>query len=131
MPWVSSSFPFARGRKRLAWAGAGPDGTGVRPGGEPQGVGPAAGAGEEMTLAIASEVIRRDLLNGPGINVSGREKSGGDEVSQPLDAVGVNLIKVSSPGGHLIFCSMRSRSRTSWRPISTAVAQKPAESLAT
>ena len=63
VPWIVCTGAFSRDRERLAWAGAGPDGSVVGPPGEAEGVGPAADPGEEMTLGEASEVIRCHIDN--------------------------------------------------------------------
>jgi hypothetical protein len=54
--FVGMAFAESRDRKRLTWAGAGPDGAVVAPAGAAETVGPDADACEEVALVVASEV---------------------------------------------------------------------------
>lgn len=82
--------------ERLAGAGAGPDGEIVCPACSPEGMAPDANACEEMTLGVPGQVIWSDVTDGPLIDVPRRDVARGDEVSQPLRGVGVDLIIVTA-----------------------------------
>jgi hypothetical protein len=109
VPLVSKPAAFACLGERLAWAGASPDGTFVGPPGLPESEGPEPDAGEEMALGVAAEVIGTDVLDGPGVHVSGRKKSSCDETAEPFAFFFVDLIVV---GPHVssssrMSCSIR------------------------
>jgi hypothetical protein len=63
MPWIIGSEPFAGRRERLAWAGAGPEWSVVRPSSKSSCNGPESAAGEEVTLGEACEVIGLNFLD--------------------------------------------------------------------
>ena len=69
--FVGMAFALSRARKRLTWTGAGPDGAVVGPSGEAEGVGPAADAGEEVDLVVASEIVGMDIEDGSLVDVAG------------------------------------------------------------
>ena len=98
-PQVSSigmAFPLSSARKRLTGNGAGPDGQLVGPSGEPEGMAPTADPGEEMTLGVAFEVIRRNLFDAPLVHVAGRDQALHDQVPQPFGGIRLDLVVVGS-----------------------------------
>lgn len=69
MPLVSSPSSAACRGERLAGTARCPDGTGVGPSGEAEGLGPAADAGEEVVLRISSEIVGSDIADVPLVDV--------------------------------------------------------------
>lgn len=58
---IGMALPLSRARKRLTRTGAGPDCSTVWPSGEPEGNGPSADAGKEVTLGVAAEIVGLDV----------------------------------------------------------------------
>lgn len=96
VPLVIKPAAFACRAERLARGTGRPDGTGVGEAGEAQAVGPDANPGEEVTLAIARKIGRKDIGDTPFINIARRYQALKDEVAQPLGRVGVKFVVVSS-----------------------------------
>jgi hypothetical protein len=94
--FVGMALPLSRARKRLTGTGAGPHGSVVGPICEPEGVGPACNAGEEMALDVAAQIVGSDIDDGTLVNVAWRDESCSDEVAEPLRGEGVNLVVVRS-----------------------------------
>jgi hypothetical protein len=69
--------------ERLARAGAGPDRAIVRPSCKAQGEGPAADAGEEMTLGESHKLICSYILDAPFVHHARCNQPGRDQVAQP------------------------------------------------
>jgi len=90
------AFALSSARKRLTRAGAGPDSAVIGPSGKPERVGPSADAGKEMALVVSGEVARAHVNDASLVNVSARDEVRGDEVSEPLSGIGVNLVIVGS-----------------------------------
>jgi hypothetical protein len=91
---VGVSLSLASARKRLTRTGAGPDGAVVCPSCKTEGKAPSSDAGEEVALRVAFEIIRSDIHNAPFVNIARRNVAGGNEVTQPLGGVGVNLVVI-------------------------------------
>ena len=94
--FVGMAFALSSARKRLTRAGAGPDSAVIGPSGKPERVGPSADAGKEMALVVSGEVARAHVNDASLVNVSARDEVRGDEVSEPLSGIGVNLVIVGS-----------------------------------
>jgi len=60
---VGNAFSEAGTGKRLAWAGAGPKWTGIRPAGNPGGKRPSSDACEEVALRVTIEIGRFNVEN--------------------------------------------------------------------
>jgi hypothetical protein len=60
---VLEAFAFSGGTKRLAGAGAGPDGPVVGPSGKTEGMGPDADTREEVALGVTVEVRSSHVPN--------------------------------------------------------------------
>lgn len=93
---VGKALLRARDGERLAWAGAGPNGSAVLPSGEPESAAPPSESGEEMALRVSGKVAGLYVNDTSLVNVAGRDVSGGDEVSEPLSGEGVDFIVISS-----------------------------------
>jgi hypothetical protein len=76
VPLVSKPISFACRAERLAWAGSGPDRAVVGPAGGAKSPRPSSDAGEEVSLSVPCEVARRDINDGPIVDVTVRNKSG-------------------------------------------------------
>lgn len=70
----------------------------IRPSSFSQGTGPDADASEEMTLCIAVEVRWHDITNVARVHISEGDFAGGDEVSQELGSIGVDLVVIGAGG---------------------------------
>lgn len=92
------AFPLSRARKRLTGAGAGPDGSGVGPAGETEGMRPASNPGEEVALAISDEVVSADIDDAAIVNIAGRNERCPDEVFEPAGGIRLILVVI---GGHV------------------------------
>jgi hypothetical protein len=60
---VFDAFALTGGAEGLAGTASGPDGSGVIPSGEAEGMGPDADPGEEMALGVAAQVCRSHVPN--------------------------------------------------------------------
>jgi hypothetical protein len=78
VPLVSKPLSRACRAERLAWAGAGPNRSSVTPSSASQGKRPAADAGKEVALRVATQVVRLDILDAPFIYIAGRDLAGLD-----------------------------------------------------
>lgn len=101
MPLVSSPFSFACLAERLARTAAGPNVMVVCPTCQPEGVTPAADAGEEMTLLVSDEINGSDVFNGSVIYISVRDHARFDQFPKPCGGFGVVLVVVDT---HAILC---------------------------
>ena len=97
--------------KRLARARSAPDWFGVRPSSKPEGAGPPANSGEEMTLRVSAKIFRSDIFYAPFIHITRRYQAGCYKVPQPLRRVWVALVVI---GAHR--CPLK------WRAMWTASA---------
>lgn len=97
VPLVIKPAAFACRAERLTWARAGPHFAVIGPSCGAQGMTPDADSGEEVTLCVSSEIAWLDIYDAPFVDISGRNMSGSDQVSQPLRGVRVDLVVV---GGH-------------------------------
>ena len=70
MPLVSKSLSLACLTERLAGAASGPDGSVVRPSGEPERVGPGSDSGKEVALIVRFKVSWSDIPYIPFVYVS-------------------------------------------------------------
>jgi len=104
VPLVSKPLSSACRAERLARATPGPYRTVVGPPGEPQGVAPDADAGEEVALRVTSEVSWSNIAYVSLVYVAWRDEAGGDQISQPLRSIRVDLVVV---GRHRRSCSVR------------------------
>lgn len=95
--FVGEAFALPGRAERLAGAAPGPDRSIVGPAGKSQRVRPSADAGEEMTLGVATEIIRSNVNDTPGIDFTWRDKSSSHEISEPLSCIRIDLVVV---GGH-------------------------------
>jgi hypothetical protein len=50
-----------------------------------------------MALGVPAEIVGADLGDASFVNVAGWNKSGCDEISEPLRCIGINLVVI---GGH-------------------------------
>ena len=66
----------------------------------------AADPGEEVTLGVAFELIRRDLFDAPLVHVAGRDQPLRDQVVQPLGGIRLELVVVSC---HWLSCPLTPR----------------------
>jgi hypothetical protein len=97
--FVDMTLSLSRDRKRLTWTWPGPYGLVVIPSGETEGGAPAANAGEEMGLCVASEVVGWHVNDWALVNVSGSDVSSSDEVAQPLCGIGINFVVIGAAHG--------------------------------
>src|SRR5574337_791973 len=111
MPSIVGAELLSRDRERLTRRRAGEDLPVVFPAGESEGEGPASDATEEVMLGIATNVLRLYVSDAAWVDVAIRDESRVDQVVEPLDAVGVDLVVISL--AHLCF-SIRSRKCQSW-----------------
>jgi hypothetical protein len=81
MPLVSKSSAFACRAERLAWAGACPRGTVIRPSGISQRVAPHADPCEEVALGISVQVVGFDIFNAPFVYFAGRNVPSGNQAT--------------------------------------------------
>ena len=94
MPLVSKPCAFACRAERLARAGSGPHSFGVGNSSQSESVGPSADAGEEVTLGIASQVIRGYILNRSLVDVACSNIAMLDQLTKPSCGLGVVLVVV-------------------------------------
>jgi hypothetical protein len=99
MPCVSTAALSAGITEGLAGTGAGPNRSSCRPSGEGEGVVPSGNTGEEMAAAIPGNVICIEVADIAVIHVPFCNVPGGDQVAQPLRAVGVGVV-VERAGAH-------------------------------
>lgn len=79
----------------LTGTGAGPDGAGIVPAGEPEGITPAADPSEEVALGKSADVGWLNKGNGAVIDFAISNHAFRDERTQPRDTERINLIVVS------------------------------------
>ena len=94
MAGVVEAFAFSGAAEWLAWATARPNRSVSWPSGEVEGVRPSPDPGEEVALNVPGEVGGLDELDVSLVNVSGRDESRSEEVSQPSGREGVVLVVV-------------------------------------
>jgi len=97
VPLVIKPFSFACRAERLAWAGSGPDGSVVRPSGEPERVGPDSDPGEEVDLGESHKVGWSDVPDVSFIDFPLGDETGFDEFPKPFRSARVVLVL---QGGH-------------------------------
>ena len=91
---VGGTCAFAGARERLARATSCPNRSVVGNSCESEGKRPSGDAGEEMALCVASQIVGLDVANVPLVNVARCDVSCGDEVSEPLRGIGIDLVVV-------------------------------------
>ena len=100
---VAGTLALACCRERLAWTGTGPNRPRIIPPGRAQGVGPDADSGEEVALGVACEVCGLHVDDGSFIYVSGSNQVVGNEVSQPLGCIRIDLVVVGATHSRIHF----------------------------
>jgi hypothetical protein len=98
VPFVFLALAAPRDREGLAGAGAGPKRAAIFPASESGSEAPSADPGEEVTLGVASQVVRADIENAPLIHIARRNQVPGHQIAQPLRSVGVEFVVIS---GHV------------------------------
>lgn len=92
VPLVIEPAAFACRAERLTRAGTGPHVPVVGPPGVAQGATPDADAGEGVELDGAPNIVRRDVADVTGVDLSGRDQVRGAQVLQPRGRVGLDLV---------------------------------------
>jgi hypothetical protein len=90
--------------ERLAREATGPQLCVVGDSSETGGKSKAADAGEEMALAVSSQASRGNVFNATVINISGRDVPGSNKISQPMDAVRIDLVIICRHVSSVIRC---------------------------
>jgi len=79
--FIGKTLTGSREAEGLTWAAPSPDGSVVGPSSQSKGVTPAANTGEEVTLGVGLEVIRRYILDRAFVNIAGRDVTFLDELA--------------------------------------------------
>jgi hypothetical protein len=96
---VVEATALSRGAERLAGARSSPDRSIIRPSRKAECTAPSTDTSEEVALDVADKIVGPDVDNASFVDVSGRDVSGGDEVSEPCGGIRIDLVVI---GGHLI-----------------------------
>jgi hypothetical protein len=97
---VADTFLLSCDGKRLAGAASSPNRSVVGPSSEPECVGPSADAGEEVAVGVTAQIVGAYIDDASLVNVTWRDMSGSNEVSEPLGGIGIVLVVV---GAHELF----------------------------
>lgn len=93
---ILERFAFPGTAEGLAGAAAGPNRSIIGPSGQSKSEAPSGDAGEEMTLAVSSEVIGAHFLDAAVIDMARGDQAGGNEVAQPLGGKRIVFVVVGS-----------------------------------